>query len=334
MPLEAPTALQQAIKPNSYVQALIANNMNPAKAYKQLNIQSTLKKDEWEQLDSVVVDEAREMLVGVNDLRTAGLTRTVSIATSIAQYNKMSSTGPAQLAMNALTDADRERVDFILAGVPVPYAWSEFQLDQRTLAASRVLGEGLDVSQAQECGRSVADRWEDMLFNGATLQVADSQGVLQQIFGYLTHPDRVTTAGGGNWTVAAEALADIETMKAGLRNVHSFGPYWLYVSLVEWSSLMAVNANTDKRTITIVQEDGEIAAVKFSQKLPTGTAVLQDPKSRYVQWVQASDIQTVEWDEKGSLGSNFRVLGVGTPLVKSDHAGQSGTYALTGISIV
>ena len=49
-----------------------------------------------------------------------------------------------------------------------------------------------------------------------------------------------------------------------------------------------------------------------------------DPKPRNVQWVEGAMIRPVEWDEKGGLGTNFRVIGAGAPLVKSTSEGQSG----------
>jgi len=89
---------------------------------RHLHVHSTLRKDEWESLDRVVVEVGKEILIGVQDLRTApGLLRPESIAISIAQYNKMSTMPAATLSMNPLSEGTMGRVDFTLAGVPIPF---------------------------------------------------------------------------------------------------------------------------------------------------------------------------------------------------------------------
>ena len=327
-------AMQGGLRPNSYAGALFAHNFQRKAAYqavRHLQIHSTLRKDEWENLDRMVVETGKEILVGVLDLRgAAGLLRTVSIATSIAQYNRMSTMPASNLSMNPLSDGERGRVDFTLAGVPIPFAFNDFQLDIRTLTASRILGgDGLDVSQGAEAAYQVALTWETLLFRGTpALAVADRVGALNTIYGYTTHPDRNTGTATGDWGDATNGFVNIintvEAMKLALRQDRCYGPYWLYINDHNWADAGRMNALATRRALEVLLADPALAKVQNSPQLLSGELVMVDPKPRNVQWVEGAMIRPVEWDEKGGLGTNFRVIGAGAPLVKSTSEGQSG----------
>lgn len=334
---ELPHFMNQGIRPNSYASALFACNFQRAQAYKMvrhLNIHSTLRKDEWTSLDRAVVEAGKEVLVGVNALRSAGLVRQESIATSIAQYNKRSTTTDAQLAMNPLTDGERVRLDYRIAGVPIPFIFQEFQLDIRTLTASRVLGAGLDLETGAEAAYQVALAEEKLLFKGTpAIGVADQLGVLSTIYGYTTHPDR-NTGSASDWDDPTNGyknvMSTVEAMKAALRNDFYAGPYWLYVNSTQWGSIHLVNTTTDRMVLEVLRADPELSRIEMSFQLAAGEIVMIDPRPRTVQWVEAFSLRTVEWDEKGSLGTNYRVIAAAAPLVKSDYDGRSGVAHYTG----
>lgn len=332
-------AMTSGLRANTYAAALFCHNFQRNKAYKavkHLNINSTLRKDEWEDLDRMVVETGKEVLVGVMDLRNkAGLLRPVSIATAIAQYNRMSLMPPAQVSMNPLADGNRGRVDFRLDGVPIPFAFGDFQLDIRTLVASRQLGEGLDVSQSTEATYQVSLAWETMLFNGTpAIGAVDRVGNLETIYGYLTHPDRNIGSAAGAWEDATNGYVYISQtiglMKEALRNDRFYGPYWLYVNSGNWTDLTTLNPQTGTTPLQALMDDPELEGIKYSPRLGYGELVMVDPKPRVVQWVEGAMIRPVEWDEKGGLGSNFRVIGAAAPLVKSDYTGQCGVAHFTG----
>ena len=340
MPVGEYLALSAGLRPNSYSGALFACNFNRNQAYKMvrhLQVHTTLRKDEWESLDRVVVETGKEILIGVQDLRNApGLLRPESIAVSIAQYNRMSAMPPANLSMNPLADGSMGRVDFTLAGVPIPFAFGDFQLDIRTLTASRVLGSGLDLQQGAEAAYQVALAWETLLFNGTpAIAVSDRVGTLNTIAGYKTHADRNTGTAVGDWgsTTAGyiNAINTIESMKRALRNDRFYGPYWLYINSHNWGDIHSVNTATDRRVIDVIRADPEISKVSYSPRLDTGAGenILVDPKPRVVQWVEGAMIRPVEWDEKGGLGTNYRVIGAGAPVSKSTTDGQCGVAHFT-----
>lgn len=336
MPVADLSTIGARIPPRSYAAALFACDFKRHQAYKlyaqanRMVVHSLLRRDEWEELDRMVVEAGREPLVGVADLRARDdLLRKVSIATSLATYNKSSAMGPPNFAMNPLADGERQRMDYGLAGVPIPFAFIDFQLDIRTLEASRRLGEGLDMMQGAEASYQIAKAWEGMLFNGTpAIAVADRLGTLNTIYGYKTHPDRNTGTALGDWGDTTSgylyAINTIQAMKAALQADLFFGPYWLYVNRHNWADIGVVNTQTDRRIMEVITADPEIAKLQVSSELDSGEIIMVDPKPRTIQWVEGAMLRPVEWDEKGGLGTNYRVIGAAAPLVKSTSSGQSG----------
>lgn len=333
---------------HSYTQALFATGFNANAAYDLLSrsrgfqVNSTLSGDEWTQLDNVVAAEAIRDMVAVQDLRAAGLTRPESVATSIAQYSRRSAAPGATVTMNPLADVPNFRADFTRQGVPLPFTMEGFQIDFRTLAASQANpGGGLDVDQAADAARQVGLTLELMLVIGLNTVVRpDHLGNLNTIYGYTSHPDRVTGTAVGVWNDAANGFANavntVESMKTALRRQGTAGdrgfiaPYWLYVGDNNHTDLGQINIQTDRRAREVIEADPEIAGIRTLHQLPDGEVLLVAVDRNAVQWVEASDVQTVEWDEQGSLGSNFKVMAVGVPLVKSTHSGVSGVAHFTG----
>lgn len=323
--------------PNSLVAAYFANNFDRAAAYRavrHLHINSTLRKDEWERLDAMVVHAYHQKLVGVQHLRDEpGLLQPESVAVAIAQYNKMSSMGPANTSMNPLADGNRGRADYTLAGVPVPFAFQDFQLDIRTLTASRQPGRGLDLDQGMESTYQVALIWETFLFQGTpAIASKDSQGNLQTIYGYTSHTSRNTGTATGDWGDATSGylyiFQTVEAMKLSLRDDGYYGPYWLYINSHNWKDINTPNTYGLK-PIDALRNDPDLAKVEFTPQLDSGELVMVDPKPDVVKWVEEMPIMPVEWDEKGVLGTNYRVIGCATPLVKARSGGQCGVAHYT-----
>ena len=212
--------------------------------------------------------------MGVNALRAAGLVRQESIAVSIAQYNKRSTTTDAQTGHEP---AHRWGTGAIglpdLPGVPIPFIFQEFQLDIRTLTASRQLGAGLDLETGAEAAYQVALAEEKLLFRGTpAIAVADQLGALTTIYGYTTHPDR-NTGSASDWGDPTNGykntMSTIEAMKAALRADFYPGPYWLYVNSAQWGDMHLTNTATDRMVMEVIRNDPEISRLEMSFQLTT-----------------------------------------------------------------
>ena len=177
----------------SVAEKLLASNMNPS----SLRTNAVLRKDEWEQLDSAVVEIARERLNAVGDLVSRGLTYEVGngMGTTIVQHETVSEMTRAQVTMDGVTRGENDRVTFSLVSTPLPVIHHDFQISARVLAASRQSGSPLDTTQVEEATRQVAETTEDLLVNG--VESGDSKVLgfgssAATIYGYTDQPNRNT----------------------------------------------------------------------------------------------------------------------------------------------
>ena len=257
----------------SVAEKLLANNMNPS----SLRTNAVLRKDEWEQLDTAVVEIARERLNAVGDLVSRGLTYEVGngMGTTIVQHETVSEMTRAQVTMDGVTRGENDRVTFSLVSTPLPVIHHDFQISARVLAASRQSGSPLDTTQVEEATRQVAETTEDLLVNGVedgdskTLGFGSAAAV---IYGYTDRPNRNTTALGTAWNVSAttgeDIIADVLAMITAAQVDRMFGPYILYVPSNFWVKLQDdYKANSDKTILQRIREISGIEDVKPVDKL-------------------------------------------------------------------
>jgi len=292
----------------------------------------TLSKDEWKAFDTAIVQEASIRLVGVSDLISAGLTISLpnAMAKTVLEYEKMTDMQPATVSMDGMTRAENDRMEVSLSGLPIPIIHKDWFLSLRTLLASRIKGEGLDVTQARTSGRLVAEEVERMLYRGGK-----TFGGLP-IYGYTTHPNRNTVSFGtnGSWAAAAKTgenmLADLFSMIALAEGDRMYGPYWVYVSRNISPKIEGdFKTNSDKSIRQRLMEVSGITAVKAVDQLPADTVILVQATSDVVVMVDGEPFQTVQWDVQGGFGINFKAFAIQIPLVRADSQGRSGVVHMS-----
>lgn len=287
----------------------------------------TLRKDEWIHLDEQLIQEAVIRLVGVADLKAAGLVMSVpnSMGKTVVQYEKVTDMAPATVSLDGVTRSEQDRQEFLLSGLPLPITHKDFFLNLRTLAASRERGESLDTTQVRTAGRLVAEQEEKMLFQGGK-----TFGGLA-IYGYTSHPNRNTTGFGtnGNWVQAAKTgenmIDDVFTLISLLEADRFYGPYWLYLPR-NYSTVVGKDfkANSDKSVKARLAEIDGISAVRVADQLPSNNIVLVQATSDVATWVQGESLQTVQWDVEGGFHINFKAFEIAVPLLRSDAQGRMG----------
>lgn len=290
---------------------------------KVLRTLDLLRKDEWKRLDETVVRVARSVLGAVADLRSAGLVRDLgSIGVMIDEFEKVSEIDEAEQNMTGIAPGQRDLPEYTLTGVPVPITFRDFQVNFRTLDASRTRGAAMDTVAAEMSTRRVAEKLDDMVFNGATIQVDGST-----ILGYTTHPDRDTGTLTATWTNAGtrDIITDVLAMITALEAKNYRGPYILYVP-VPYKSVLREDYTTLKGDRTYEER---ILAVEEIQKIAstvslTDEVVLVQMTSDVVDLSVGQDITTVEWDDMGGLVSNFKIMAAMVPRVKSSAINENG----------
>ena len=307
---------------------LLANGMD----VNALRTATTLQKDEWIQLDTVVVEVARERLVGVADLINNGLTFNVdnALGTLVVQHETVTEMTAAEVTMDGVTRSTKDRVTFSLVSTPLPIIHHDFQLTARNLAASRRSGQPLDTTMAGEASRQVSETMEDLLFNGLTS--GDTLGFgssSAQLFGYTNRTSRNTVSLAVDWDgsaitgelILADVLAMITAAHADLR----FGPYMLYIpTAYEVALLDDFKSNSDKSIINRIKEITSIIDVRTADKLTANNVLLVEFTKSNVDLIVGMQPTTISWDSQGGMVMDFKVMSIMVPRIKLDANNSSG----------
>lgn len=298
---------------------------------------STLQRDEWNQLNETVLQTYKANLVAVTDLQNAGLTRNVSLATKVDMYETINEFTEANVSMDGETDGDEDRPVYSLEGVPIPITHKEFRVSNRDLQSSRRLGNDLQADGAAASTRVVSEMLERLIFNGWDAAVTGDRGNQFPLYGYTTHPDRNTVTGTGDWGTASNIRPDVVAMLDALdEDNRTGGGFWLYLAPPQWREFRAAvdpdgDGNLTVRERIMDEFATEIGMVRRAEYLPDGEAVMVDPAADVIELVTAENIQMIEWQSLSGMTEHFKVMAAMAPEIKSDSLGQSGVVHTTGI---
>jgi len=292
-----------------------------------LRTNTTLLRDEWIFYDDQVVSAAQVPLRGVADLITRGLVRTIpnGMAKTLISFETAGDMTPAIVSMDGVTRSELDRAEFGAGSMPLPITHKDFNVDLRTLLASRERGEPLDTMQSRIAGTKCGQMTEYMLFNGGP------QFLNLPIYGYLTHPNRnlASYGTGGNWAQVAKTgdqiLADALTLQAALVADGKEGPYALYYSTDSGKGMSADYKATSSDTVTtrLLKIPG-LQSIQSAAQLPAATVVMVQLTVDVVELIRGEALTTVEWEIVGPFLSGFKAFQIEVPLVRSDTDGKSG----------
>lgn len=307
----------------------------PVYKEQRIHTNATLRKDEWVRLDEVLLESARERLVVVEDLRSAGLTYNVGgLGVLISEWEKSSEITDAEITMDGESDVDHDRQEFGLNGVPIPVIQKRFKIGERVLMASRTRGAALDVTTGVEAARAVARTSEKMVFNGTVLGPVVSDGNSYQIYGLTTFPDRATLA-IADWALGATTpetiLANINSMIQLLETQERhYGPFTLYIpGGVSHRFREDFKANSDKTLMQRVLEIEAIKNVRVSDVLNIKHVVLVELDRGTIDLAVASDLSNIQWGSPSGWTNYFQTFAAWAPRMKADFDGRCGVLHAT-----
>lgn len=296
-----------------------------------LRVATTLRRDEWIQFDTQLVEAAQIRLRGWSTLIAAGLGRDIpnGLAKTILEYEKMTDMGPAVVSMDGVSRDENDTVEFSPEQLPLPITHKDWYLNLRRLMASRQREEPLDMTHTRLAGRKIAEKTEHMLFNGGP----QFGGVV--IYGLTTHPDRNIAAfgTGGAWTgskTGEQILTDIGTMKAALEGDRFYGPYHIFTGADASTKMSEDFKAASDRAIRerMLAVDG-ITGITVCDQLASGNVVMVQMTSDVIEALTGEDLQTVQWDILGGFQINFKGFTIQVPLIKSDTDGRSGVVHMS-----
>ena len=302
-------------------------------SYKDIPIQTyaTLRRDEWKQLDEAVLAISEKRLGGIQDLIDNGLVFNLANAmgTTVLEYHDMSDAMSAELSMDGVTRGLGDRPDYGVNYLPLPIIHVDYEINARVLAASRSLGNPLDVTSAERASRKVNEKLEELLFTNTSFRFGG--GI---IYSYLSHPDRNPVTLGTNWDASAKTGADIIddvlSMKQASINKFHYGPWMLYIPTAYETVLDGdYDATTPGTTIRerILKISG-IKGIKIIDTLPANNVLMVQMSTDVVRLVRGMGIQNVQWQTEGQTITKYKVMTIQVPQVRSDKDGNSGVTHL------
>lgn len=296
-----------------------------------LNVNATLRRDEWKQLDEALIGVARTRLNGVADLEANGLVYNLgnAMGTTVLEYHKIGDAFTAELTMDGVTRAAGDRVEYSTHYMPIPIIHVDYEINARVLEASRKLGNPLDTSQAEVAARKVSEKLENMLFTSTSYTFGGGT-----IYSYLNHPDRNTVNLSVNWDdsaiTPAGILQDVLEMKQASINDHFYGPWMLYIPTA-YETVLDDDYDTQTPGTTIRERILKIAGIKGIKVVDTLTAnnvLLVQMTSDVVRLVKGFGLQNVEWKTEGNMVTKYKVMTIQVPQIRSDYDGRSGVIHL------
>ncbi len=278
-------------------------------------------------LETEIIQVALRTRNAVNDLLSRGLVRPLpNIGVFTDVWKRETNQQPAQIGMNLAGGPEYDRQTFDTQGVPIPIIQKRFEFESRELMAAANNGTQLDITHAARAAQMVAEAEENMLINGETLAFGGFN-----IYGYRTHPDRLTDTGADFGTVAN--IFDTFNDAMGIfRANNQNGPTVFYVSPNQFTEcLVDHKANGNNSALERSLGIPNISDIKFNQYVPDGEliGVVMNPAS--VDLAIAQNITTVPWESEGGARQHWRVFSSMVPRIKPDAEGQVGVIHVTGV---
>lgn len=302
----------------------------------ELQVYGTLRRDEWKQLDEAVLRISEIRLGGIQDLIDNNLVYNLgnAMGTTVLEYHSISNAMEAAITMDGVTRSVGDRMNYKTHYLPIPIVHSDFEINSRSLAASRNLGNPLDVDSVERGTRRVNEKLEQMLFTSTSYAFGDLDDASRNsIYSYLSHPDRNQVTLAQNWDASgktgAEIIEDVKDMKAASIAAKHYGPWMLYVPTAYETVLDEDYVSGYPKTIRArILEIAGIKGIKVVDTLTANNVLLVQMTSDVVRLVRGMGIQVVEWQTEGQFVTKYKVLTIQVPQVRSDQDGNSGVTHL------
>lgn len=294
-------------------------------------VNSLLTRDEWVELDRRVLTAQRPLLRMIADLRSRNLTYDLgSFASLTSRWYKSSDVSRPTVNMTG-RGSNRDLPDTKRVEVPIPVIFKDFELDMRSLMASRRMGDGLDTAALTETTQVIIEEAEAMVLGTTTYP--NFNGL--PLYGILNHPDRNTFTATGDWGTITNVIPTITGGIGVLNGDLFYGPFHMYVSTNQYNeaSMSYFGDNTGETPLDRILRMPQIAGFSMLPGLPDGTQIMMQMRDDVIDYAQPRDMQGVqlrEWTTNDGLASGFKLMMVGAPRLKSKYDGKMGLLIITG----
>lgn len=302
-----------------------------------INVNATLRRDEWKTLDEAIMDVSRQRLGGVDDLVSNGLVYNLgnAMGTTVLEWHDVSEALSAELTMDGITRGKNDQLTFQTNYLPIPILHVDYEINARMLEASRKLGNPLDTTLAERAARKVNEKLEDMLFTDTTYAFGTKDDRdRNKIYSYTNFPDRNTVNLSVHWNhsgaTPAGILQDVLEMKQSSINAYHYGPWMLYIPTA-YETVLDDDYDTQTPGTTIRERILKIAGIKgikVVDRLTADNVLLVEMNTQTVRLVRGMGLQNVEWKQEGNFITKYKVMTIQVPQIRSDQNGKCGIVHL------
>ena len=314
----------------TYVNRMVVNNQGQREMVAVLanNATGVLTKDQWIEIDRMIMTVGRPRLKLVSDIRsTPGLTRTIpnGLGTTVLQHQTMSDVGEAIISMSPGRQTRNDRPAFDLGSLPLPIVHSDVQFDIRDLAVSRsagLNGLGMDLSNVEQATRRVSEKVERLAIGLESYAYGGGT-----VYGLINFPSRVSysmtlpTAPG--WTPAT-TVDEVLAMMQASRDIYKYGPWSLYTS-PNWEKFMGADYSAAKGDNTLRERLLKLEGLNNIITLDYMTGyrmVLVQKESSTIQMVVGMEIVPIQWQV--GVDITIKLMTIQVPRVRADYNGYTG----------
>lgn len=314
---------------------------------------TSLRKEDWIQLDREVIKVARPVLKAWADLAASQSIGGFNAMRKMTyEYEAMSDPGVAMVDMDAMTEGRTDSPLFKLRSIPLPITHGDFWFSERRLEVSRN-STALDTTMAEAVSRRIAETVESTTIGTQTginygyastgitahdtAAPDDGHGAVldgSTVRGYANYPHRLTKTNFSRPDAAGytadntnnEVLAAIQQ----LLNQNFTGPFIMYHSR-DWSQFMnrqysVSGGNNPGETLrSMLLKNPDLTDVRRLDFLTsTFTFLFVQQTKDVAAAINGMGITTLNWPSIGGMRQNFKIMCINVPLIRSDYKGQCG----------
>ena len=290
------------------------------------NAHATLRYLDWVLIDTAVVKAATPRLKLINNLRAAGLTFAIpqGMGKTVLTTETQSDVEDAVINMDGTAESPNDRPEFEASNIPLPITHKDFQFSARQILVSRNGGSPLDTTMAELSARKVAKSNEQLAL-GVLSTYTYGGGTLYGLLNYPSRMTRTITQPTGVAADGANLLADVMAMILQSTNAYHYGPWKLYTS-PNWSQYLAADfkANSDKTIRQRISEIDGISEILTLDYMTNYDLCLMQTTTDVIRLVIGMDLVTLQWDTKGGMQKNFKVMDIIVPQTRADFNSRTG----------
>ena len=309
---------------------------------------TSMRKEQWIELDKVVIKAYRERLKAWADLVSRNSYGGFDAMSKLTlEYEAVADYGEAVVDMDAVTEGRNDSPLYKLRSLPLPITHADFSFTSRQLAVAGNNGNRLDTQSVEQGARRIAEMVERTLLGtvigptyGTQTGGVTAHDGTSTVYGYTNFPNRITKT---NLTVPLgtnpeATVADILAMRQTMYTNKFYGPFMIYHSS-DWDTFLdndyarlgGNNANMTLRDR--IRKIDDVMDIKRLDYLNAATnpftLIMVQMTPDVARAINAMEPTTLQWDTKGGLMKNFKIMAIQVPQLRSDFVGVAGIMHAT-----